>query len=63
MNEQDKQWIDNADYETLLHRWRFAPAGDKIFSGEIGVYYEQIMKEKREQVDAAAASKRVGWEQ
>ena len=28
INEKIKKWIDNATYEQLLSRWRFAPIGD-----------------------------------
>jgi hypothetical protein len=61
MNEQIKQWIDNATYEQLLARWRFAAIGDSMFQGETGKYYSKIMFEKQEQVDHVQASKNIGW--
>lgn len=60
--EQD--WIDNATYQTLLDRWRNAPAGDPMFQGDTGKYYSKVMATKRSAVgpDAAvAASKAIGW--
>lgn len=62
--EQMKQWIDNASYEQLLSKWRFAPAGDPFFQGEMGDYYSKKMAEKREEVGHAEhvrASKNIGW--
>lgn len=44
MNPEHKKWIDNANYEQLLRRWRFAPSGDEIFQGESGQYYKEVMK-------------------
>lgn len=60
-----KQWIDSATYAQLLDRWRFAPAGDPWFQGEIGDYYVRVMGERRKAVGDAehsATSKRIGWE-
>ena len=65
--EEMKKWIDSNSYETLLRRWRFAPAGsDPIFQGEIGDYYSKVMFKKRDALPAGeqvSASKNVGWEQ
>ncbi len=64
--EEMKIWLDNASYEQLLSKWRFASAGDPYFQGEVGEYYSKIMKEKRDSVSNAeqvAASKSIGWEQ
>ena len=57
-----KAWIDAADYETLLRRWRFGPTGKKMMQGLEGRYYAKIMTEKRDADPAAAvrASKKVG---
>ncbi len=65
MTEEEKQWIDGADYEQLLSRWRNAPIGDRIFQGETGQYYGKVMREKRDSVGhagAVAASKSIGWD-
>ena len=63
--EDKKNWIDNASYESLLNKWRFAPAGSEWFQGEIGEYYQKVMFRKRDEVGADAAvqaSKNIGWE-
>lgn len=62
--EQMKEWIDNALYEELLRKWRFAPSGNPFFIGEVGSYYSKKMAEKRKEVGEAAhitASKSIGW--
>lgn len=62
MTDQDKAWIDNASYETLLQRWRFAPVGDLMFTGDTGEYYAQVMKSKREaHPNPPQVSKNLGW--
>lgn len=64
MTNQVKLYIDSQDYEALLRRWRFAPAGDEMFQGEAGHYWAKRMAELRDKDPggAVAASKRVGWE-
>jgi hypothetical protein len=57
-----KARIDAMDYEQLLRKWRFAPAGDPLFVGETGDYYSKRMKALRNTVDHVAASKHIGWE-
>lgn len=64
MNQNMKDWIDNATYEELLRRWRNASAGDPFFQGETGKYYSEVMARKRGETPHAeqvAASKRIGW--
>lgn len=64
MTQEQKEWIDNASYEALLHKWRFAPIGDMTFQGEDGDYYAKVMFEKKDALDhteQVAVSKRVGW--
>jgi len=59
------QWIDTADYESLLWRWRFHPAGSPWFQGVIGAYYSKKLAARREEVGAeehVRASKAVGWD-
>ena len=65
MTPDQKAWIDNASYESLLSKWRFAPAGDPIFQGECGQYYSKVLAEKRSANPggAVAASKQIGWKQ
>lgn len=58
-----RAWIDSADYETLLHKWRYAPAGDPYFIGDIGEYYSKVIREKKAELPegkAAAISKKLG---
>ena len=64
MTDDQKKWIDNASYEQLLSKWRFAQSGDPFFVGDTGVYYAQVMKEKlaAEADGGVSASKSVGWE-
>jgi len=61
MTEDQKTWIDEASYEELLRKWRFAELGNSIFAGESGVYYSKIMHEKKANCDHVQASKNIGW--
>lgn len=64
MKKEMKNWIDKADYESLLTKWRFAPVGDVLFQGELGKYYSDVMFKKRNELDSAEQvriSKDVGW--
>jgi hypothetical protein len=63
MTVEEKNWIDNASYLTLLEKWRFAPAGSSFFIGETAEYYTEVMREKREADPEihTAASKHLGW--
>lgn len=60
-----KTWIDNASFEEMLHRYRFAPedGSSPWFQGDVGEYYAQVMIRKRDadQWGAVMASKRVGF--
>lgn len=62
-DEQMREWIDSATHEQLLRKWRTAPVGDPFFQGDLGQYYANAMKQKRQQDPraAVAASKRIGW--
>lgn len=64
MTESQKKWIDNASYEQLLSRWRFAPIGDPMFRGDAGDYYKSVMKAKREEDPNihTTTSKKIGWD-
>lgn len=65
MIEDIKNWIDSADYRTLLEHWRNAPCGDLMLQGDTGEYYKKAMFEKRDTLTTAecvAASKSIGWE-
>ena len=62
--EEMKVWIDNASYEQLLSKWRFAPVGSPFFTGEVGEYYTKKMAEKHSEVgglEHTRASKAIGW--
>lgn len=62
-NLEMKEWIDNATYEQLLGKWRFAPAGDTFFQGIVGAYYSEVMARKRSENpdEHVRASKSIGW--
>jgi hypothetical protein len=66
MTEQEmKSWVDNADYEQLLRKWRFAPVGDPLLQGDMGDYFSKVMFAKRDEVGNAvhvATSKHIGWD-
>ena len=64
MTDEQKVWIDNATYEQLLERWRFAACGDPMFQGDAANHYSKVMQEKKsaDPEGAAAASKRIGWD-
>ena len=63
-NEEMKTWIDNASYEELLKKWRYAKSRDPFFFGEIGQHYKKVVGEKKSRLtheQQVAASKSVGW--
>ncbi len=63
LTPENKAHIDSLSYETLLRRWRHAPAGDPWFQGETGDYWSERMGELRQQgADHVGASKRIGWD-
>ena len=65
MTPEQKKWIDDSSYETLLRKWRFAPSGDPLLQEEVGEYYAGVMFKKKAAIGdsgAVAASKAVGWE-
>ena len=64
MNEETREWIDKADYEQLMYKWRFAPVGDPIFQGETGRYFRRRMNQARAaigQAEHVRISKKLGW--
>ena len=63
--EEMKKWIDSASYEELLRKWRFAPAGSPWFQGEIGIYFDEVIRKKRKEIgdeEHTRISKAIGWE-
>lgn len=60
-----KQKIDNMSYMQLLTKWRHAPIGDVMFSGESARYFTERMRELRSKPGGdehhVQASKSIGW--
>ena len=69
MTSEDKtqymlDWIDNADYEELLTKWRFAPTGDPFFDGNVGKHFVLVIQAKKAKIGDAEhtrISKKIGW--
>ena len=53
--EEMRKWIDNASYEELLEKNRYAHVGSPWFQGEIGTYFIKTMQIKKEEIGPAAA--------
>lgn len=51
--------IDLMSQEEMCRRWRFAPAGDPMFQGEVGEYFKKRLEEKGG--FTPEISKRIGW--
>ena len=66
LTAERKEWIENADYSSLLHLWRFEPSGSVWFSNaELYTYYKLWFDKRRAEVGPeghTAASKMIGWE-
>jgi hypothetical protein len=57
------EWIDNASYEELLTKYRFAPLGDPLFIGAMGEYFFEVMERKKPSPEEhTLISKRIGWD-
>lgn len=69
MTEDEKREIDCMSYEQLLRRWRFTPSyplENKMFQGDTGEYYAQVMKakgDKLEHSERVNISKKIGWQE
>ncbi len=64
MIKEEKEKIDNMSFYEMFERWRFAPAGDRLFAGDTGEYFSKVFKEKRNEVSAeeyVGISKKLGW--
>ena len=64
MTPKQKEWIDNANYQQLLQKQRFAPVGDMFFQDtETWEYFSaRLGKLKSEDPESAVqASKNIGW--
>ncbi len=55
-----KKKIDDMTQMEMARKWRFAPSGDPLFSGEVGEYFTKVFKEKG--FFTPAMSKALGWE-
>lgn len=65
MDTKTKETIDNMPYIEMLRRVRYAPAGDPMFQGDTGNYFNQVFEAKRQALTVdqrVYASKQVGWE-
>ena len=59
------EWINNASYQELLSKWRFAKSGSPWFQGDVGKHYSKVIFEKRDKLtndEQTTASKNVGWD-
>ena len=66
MTPEQKKWIDDATYEMMLERVRYAPIGDPLFvrgTDACEHFYTRYAQLRKEVGDAGhtAASKRIGW--
>ena len=63
MTPEKKAEIDAMSYRDLLTLWRFSPAGNPMFVGEVGEYFASRMFELRDApgCHAVAISKSIGW--
>ena len=60
------KWINNASYEELLRKWRFAKPGSPLFQCGMGYHISEVMRRKRAELtseEASAISKKIGWEE
>lgn len=65
MTPEQKAWIDNATYEDLFRKWRFAPIGDPLLQGEAGDHFVKMFNKRRSEIGSeehTRISKRIGWD-
>lgn len=66
MTDREKlDWINQASFEDLLRKWRFAPAGDPFLKGHIGDHFNKIYCQRRNSLDPGEftrISKKIGLE-
>ena len=61
MTPEQKKWIDEASYEDLLRRVRFAPVGDPMFQCDTDYYFKVMDKLKSaDRAEHVRASKALG---
>jgi len=61
--EEMIEWINNASYEDLFRRWRYALSGDAYFHGKVGEHYSNVMYKKRQEIgdeEHTRISKKIG---
>ncbi len=46
MTDELKKQIDNMSQYEMCRRWRFSELGDKLFEGDTGKYFAQVLKDK-----------------
>lgn len=61
LEQKDIDYINSLTYEEMLRKFRFAPLGDPLFYGDSGEYFLKVMSEKKQIINHAAISKKVGW--
>lgn len=66
-NKAMLKWIENASYEDMLRKQRYAPLGDPFFDNsnhEICNAWNDAFIIKREETgdNGVGASKRIGWD-
>ncbi|RLG45571.1 MAG: hypothetical protein DRN81_01250 [Thermoproteota archaeon] len=59
LTDDMKKRIDNMSQIQMATALRFAPAGDQLFIGECGEYFDKVFKEKGGMTPAI--SKSIGW--
>jgi len=56
--------IDNMSYTDMFRHWRFDPPGSAWFVGDVGKYFTDKFKQKREEEgpeEHTRISKQIGW--
>jgi len=64
MTPEQKQRIDNMNYEQMLTVWRFGDTGDSLFIGDVGTYFHDELFRRKKLLphdEVVSISKRIGW--
>ncbi len=65
MTDEIKRTIDNMNYKGMLQMWRFELSGHPYFEGEVGIYFSNAMRRKKEKLEDGEhtrISKEIGWD-
>ena len=65
MTKDEKKWLDEASYEELLRRWRFAPSSDPLVQGDAGIHFQQVLDRRRKEIgtdEHVRISKKIGFQ-